>query len=267
MFKTRRKIKREKSNYIIQSVSHALDVLEEFHGDVDELGVTDLSKLLKLHKNNVFRILATLEARGYIEQNKASENYRLGLKALELGQSFINQMGLLKQARQILEQLVIDTGETGYISILRDKEVVYLDVCETKKTVRIVPRVGYRLPPYCTASGKCLIAFESSDELEKSLPRELKKYTKNTLTDKKKLVEHLKQVQTSGYGLDNEEFENEVKCAAAPIRDYTRRVVGAISISGPASRLSDKMLKDEIVPKVVKAANDISNRLGFGTAI
>jgi len=265
--KGRKKVKRDKANYVIQSVTHAFDVLEEFRGDIDELGVTDLSKKLKLHKNNVFRILATLESRGYIEQNKATENYRLGLKALELGQNFIYQMGLLKQARAILEQLVLDTGETGYISILRDKEVVYLDACEAKKTVRIVPRVGYRLPPYCTASGKCLIAFESIDELEKSLPKELKKYTKNTITDRKKFLEHLKQVQSEGFALDNEEFENEVKCAAAPIRDYTRRVVGTISISGPASRLSDKYVKEEIVPKVVKAANGISKRLGFGTAI
>jgi len=92
-------VKRDKSNYIIQSVAHALDVLEEFKGDAVELGVTELSKKLKLHKNNIFRLLATLEARGYIEQNKSTENYRLGLKSLELGQTFIRQMGLLRQAR------------------------------------------------------------------------------------------------------------------------------------------------------------------------
>ena len=86
----------------------ALDLLEQFHDDVDELGVTELSKRLKLHKNNVFRLLATLESRGYIEQNKATENYRLGLKALELGQTFIKQMGLLRQAKPILEKIVED---------------------------------------------------------------------------------------------------------------------------------------------------------------
>ena len=91
--------RKEKSEYIIQAVSHALDLLEQFHDEVDELGVTELSKRLKLHKNNVFRLLATLESRGYIEQNKATENYRLGLKALELGQTFIKQMGLLRQAK------------------------------------------------------------------------------------------------------------------------------------------------------------------------
>ena len=96
-------VRREKSNYVIQSVSHAFDVLEQFNGNVDEIGVTELSKRLKLHKNNVFRVLATLEARGYIEQNKATENYRLGLKCLQLGQIFLHQMGLLQQAKATLE--------------------------------------------------------------------------------------------------------------------------------------------------------------------
>ena len=99
-------VRREKSNYVIQSVAHALDVLEQFSGDTDELGVTDLSKRLKLHKNNVFRLLATLESRGYIEQNKATENYRLGLRCLQMGQTYVEQMGLLRQAQPIMEALM-----------------------------------------------------------------------------------------------------------------------------------------------------------------
>src|SRR5918912_3861014 len=98
-------VRREKSNYTIQSVSHALDVLEQFNGSVDELGVTELSKRLKLHKNNVFRLLATLESRGYIEQNRATENYRLGVRCLQLGQSYVEHMGLLRQARPIMAEL------------------------------------------------------------------------------------------------------------------------------------------------------------------
>src|SRR5215510_9139477 len=83
-------VRRDKTNYVIQSVAHSLDVLEQFSRDVDELGVTELSKRLKLHKNNVFRLLATLEARGYIEQNRSTENYRLGIRCLNLGRSYIN---------------------------------------------------------------------------------------------------------------------------------------------------------------------------------
>src|SRR5208337_4853464 len=138
-------VRRDKTNYVIQSVAHSLDVLEQFSRDVDELGVTELSKRLKLHKNNVFRLLATLEARGYIEQNRVTENYRLGLKTLELGQTFIRQMGLLRQSKPVLEALVKECNETTYVSILKDFNIIYLDAVETDMTVRVVPRVGSRL--------------------------------------------------------------------------------------------------------------------------
>src|ERR1035437_11163955 len=101
-------VRRDKTNYLIQSVAHAFDVLEQFFGDVDELGVTELSKRLKLHKNNVFRLLATLEARGYIEQNKATENYRLGIRCLRLGQRFVMQTGLLRQERPVMGHVAED---------------------------------------------------------------------------------------------------------------------------------------------------------------
>src|SRR6266478_4193316 len=107
-------VRRNKTNYVIQSVAHALDVLEQFFGEVDELGVTELSKRLKLHKNNVFRLLATLEARGYIEQNKATENYRLSVSCLRIGRRFVTQMGLLLQSRAILEDLVKTTRESAF---------------------------------------------------------------------------------------------------------------------------------------------------------
>src|SRR6478735_11445098 len=119
-------VRRETSNYVIQSVSHALDVLEQFNGTVDETGVTELSKRLKLHKNNVFRLLATLESRGYIEQNRSTENYRLGVRCLQLGQSYVRHMGLLRQAAPILGDLVRQARETAYLGLLRRGGVVPL---------------------------------------------------------------------------------------------------------------------------------------------
>src|SRR6266700_365489 len=116
--------KKEKSEYIIQAVSHALDLLEQFHDDVDELGVTELSKRLKLHKNNVFRLLATLESRGYIEQNRATENYRLGIKCLHLGRRYIHHMGLVKQARPILADIARKARESAFVAIARRDGVV-----------------------------------------------------------------------------------------------------------------------------------------------
>lgn len=257
--------RKEKSEYMIQAVSHALDLLEQFHGDdVDELGVTELSKRLKLHKNNVFRLLATLESRGYIEQNKATENYRLGLKSLELGQTFIKKMGLLHQAKPVLEELVEACNETSYVAIFKDGYIVYLDVVETRLTVRVVSRVGTRLPSYCTAAGKVHLAYMSDEELESYLPsQELEAYTPHSITDRDVLKKDLAKVFEQGYAFDIEELDIGVRCVAAPIRDYTRRIVGALSISGPATRFSDERLEKELVPLVTRAAEELSTRLGF----
>lgn len=182
-------MQKDKSEYIIQAVSHALDLLEQFHDDIDELGVTELSKRLKLHKNNVFRLLATLESRGYIEQNKATENYRLGLNSLELGQTFIKQMGLLRQAKPILDQVVHECNETSYVAIFKDEHSVYLDVVETDLTVRVVSRVGSRLPAFATAAGKVHLAYMSSEELLEMFPiEELETFTPTTLATRTALL-------------------------------------------------------------------------------
>lgn len=256
--------KKEKAEYIIQAVSHALDLLEQFHGDVDELGVTELSKRLKLHKNNVFRLLATLESRGYIEQNKATENYRLGLKSLELGQTFIKQMGLLRQAKPILERLVGECNETAYVAIFKEGYIVYLDVVETDLTVRVVSRVGSRLPAYCTAAGKVHLSHMSEEEIDTLLPsREMRAYSATTYTDREKLKKDLRKIAEQGYAIDDEEYDLGVRCVASPIRDYTRRIVGALSISGPSMRFSDERLEKELIPLVTQAAEDLSVRLGY----
>jgi len=256
-------VRRDKSNYIIQSVAHALDVLEEFRGDMDELGVTELSKKLKLHKNNVFRILATLQSRNYIEQNKANDNYRLGIKCLELGQTFIHQRGLLKQAKAILQELAETTGETSYISFLRGNEVVYLDAVEGTSTVRVVSRVGLHMPLHATAAGKVLVAFESDDEISKRFSGELPRFTKKTKTSGAEFIKDITAVREKGYATDLEEFEDGLRCLAAPIRDYTRKVVGAISVSGPAHRLPDDRISEVIAPAVLHASTALSGRLGY----
>ena len=252
------------SEYLTQSVPHALDLLEQFRGEVEEQGVTELSKRMKLHKTKAFRLLATLESRGYIEQNKVTENYRLGLKTLELGQTFIHQMGLLRESKPVLEDLVRVCNETSYVSIIKDYNIVYLDVVETDMIVRVLPRIGSRLPAYCTAAGKIQLAHMSNEGLEKYFEqRELKPYTDKTTTDREELKKQLRLVVENGYAVDDEEMDIGVKCLSAPIRDYTRRIIGAVSISGPSMRFSYERMKNELIPLALRASEVISTRLGF----
>jgi IclR family KDG regulon transcriptional repressor len=258
--------KREKQSYVIQSVTNALNLLEEFKGDRDELGVTELSNRLKLHKNNIFRLLATLEAKGYIEQNKATENYRLGVKTLELGQTFINQLGLVRQAKPLLKEIAAECNEMAYIGTIRQNSVVYLDVEEPNQTVKVANRVGWRLPIHCTAIGKAQIAYSSEEELEKlGILNNMAKFTSNTIVDKGVFLKHLKEVSKLGYAVDNEEYNLGVKCVGVPVRDYTGRVVGGISISGPSFRMTDEVLKGKIIPIVKDIGQKVSRRLGYSS--
>jgi IclR family KDG regulon transcriptional repressor len=256
-------VQREKTNYVIQSVAHALDVLEQFYGELDELGVTELSKRLKLHKNNVFRLLATLESRGYIEQNKATENYRLGIRCLQLGQTYVNQMGLLRQARPILEEVSKQSRENTYVAVMRRSAVVPLDVVESNLPVRIITSIGEALPLHATAVGKVYLAYESEEGRRHVLGNGVAKFTDKTITDSGTLADHLKSVAERGFAVDNGEHLLDVRSVAVPVRDYTRNVVGALAVSGPAYRLIGERIEKEIVPLVVKAGKDLSSRLGF----
>ena len=200
-------VRRDKTNYVIQSVAHALDVLEQFFGDVDELGVTELSKRLKLHKNNVFRLLATLEARGYIEQNKATENYRLGIKCLHLGRRYIHHMGLVRQARPILADLARKCRESAYVAIVRREGVVPLEAAEAEdRAVRITPPIGITLPLHCTAAGKAHLAFDAEEQLKSALPETLRRFTERTIVDRAALLAQLEIVARDGYAVDSGEF-------------------------------------------------------------
>lgn len=257
-------VRREKSNYTIQSVSHALDVLEQFSGESDELGVTDLSKRLKLHKNNVFRLLATLEARGYIEQNKVTENYRLGISCLRIGQRFVTQMGLLRQARSVMSQVAKSSRETAFIAVMRNGSIVPLDAVEAEQAIRLVSRIGDPLPLHCTAVGKLHLAF-ADDELRTQLPDTLQKFTEKTIIDRSTLSQQLKKIAENGYAVDLGEHIEDVRSVAVPVRDYTRVVVGSLAIAGPAYRLTQERLEKEIVPLMLKAGKDLSTRLGFAS--
>ncbi|MCK5551804.1 MAG: IclR family transcriptional regulator, partial [Deltaproteobacteria bacterium] len=198
--------------------------------------------------------------------NRATENYRLGVKSLELGQTFIKQLGLVRQAKPFMREIVEKCNEMAYIGVIRQDSVVYLDVEEANQTVKVASRVGWRLPIHCTAIGKAQIAFASEEELAKlGILDNLQRFTPNTIIDKGEFIKHLKQVAKQGYALDNEEYNLGVRCVGVPLRDYTGRVVGGISVSGPSFRINDEMLRKEIIPRVKEAGEKVSKRLGFGT--
>jgi DNA-binding IclR family transcriptional regulator len=259
--------KKPKSDYVIQTVSHALRLLEEFRAE-DELGVTELSRRLNLHKNNVFRLLATLEQRGYIEQSSANERYRLGAKCLELGETFCRSHSLLDQARPILRDLAQEIGETVHLAQMTSFEVVHVDAQVHQQPILAPSRVGQRLPVHCTALGKVLLGATSECcrqvyDQNVVAGRELPGRTPATIVDPIKFYEQVRTAAGLGYALDLEECEEGLSCVAAPVYDRTGVAVAALSASGPSFRLGPDELLGEIVPKVVAAADRLSRDLGY----
>jgi DNA-binding IclR family transcriptional regulator len=272
-----------KSEYTIQTVANALRMLEVFHTE-SEMGVSDLARHLELHKNNAFRLLATLELAGYIQQSPETGLYRLGPRCLELGHAFARSQTLMSHARPILEKLSAEFGETAHLGALQDDQVVHLDGILPKQLVLTGSRVGERLPSHCTALGKALLAGElgassvgassaadagatSSDrthlrDAAALEARALEAFTKTTIVDSTKLIEELRNVQMQGYAVDVEEYAPGLCCVAAPVRDASTRVIAALSLSGPTFRLSEDVLHGEIAGAVVAAATRLSEELG-----
>jgi DNA-binding IclR family transcriptional regulator len=257
-------MKEDRSNYIIQKVCSALDVLDQLKMDArGELGVTELSRRLDLQKNMVFRLLASLESRNFVEQNLATGGYRLGLKNLEMCQGISHQLKLNTHARPILEELTLALQETSCVSVFKKGYVFCVDSVETPLPVRVVTQLGRWFPSYCTAAGKVFLAELGDAERELQLPAELQPFTARTLVDRKDLRKELAHVSRQGYALDDEELETGVRCVSVPIRGCDGRVVGALSVLGPSSRFSYERLDNEIVPLVRKGGEKLSMRLWY----
>jgi DNA-binding IclR family transcriptional regulator len=256
-----------KSEYSIQTVSNALRMLEAFY-DEDELGVSELARRLGLHKNNVFRLLATLEQGGYIEQSATSDRYRLGTRCLELGQAYSRGHTLQRRARPILEELARKSGETTHIAVLRGFEVVHLDGVLPDQVLLTALRIGERLPAHCTALGKVLVGCGDRALLESfgraiASSEALSSRTESTLVEVQKIFDELRSVSAQGFAVDLEECVAGIRCVAAPVFDGSGSVVAAISISAPSSRLVVDGLHGDVGRGVVAAADQLSQELGY----
>jgi len=199
-----------------------------------------------------------------VEQDKESGNYRLGMKTFEVANIFAHHLGLVRQARPILDQLAQTTGEAAYLGVLDGPSVVCVDMVDTSQPVRVVSHLGRRLPAHAAALGKAQLAFRSREEREEMWKRGAPaSATARTLVEPSRLAEELSRAAEREWALEDEELEPGVRGLAAPIRDYARRVVGAIGLRGPAFRLPLERLETELAPRVRAAARDVSKRLGY----
>jgi len=250
------------------TVNKALTILPILTLEKGGMGMMELSKRIGLNRSTVYRLVSALMESGFIRQDPVTQKYSLGLKIVELAGHILAEMDVREIARAHLQKLARLSGETIHLSIMNKDgaggyEIVYIDKVEGSEAVGLLTRVGKSFPAYLTAMGKALLACLPEDELEEMLERQhFEARTENTIVNKQALVEHLKIVRSLGYAIDNEESRLTARCIGAAIFDVTGEAVAAVSISGPAFRMTRKRLKT--LSKPLKATTlDISRGLGY----
>jgi IclR family KDG regulon transcriptional repressor len=247
-------------NETVRSVERALAILGCFDDDHPLLGITEISAQLNLPKSTIHRILATLEAWGFVQQDEVSCRYQLGLRLFELGAIVGNSLGLRQAALPVLKQLSRETEETVLLVAYDSGEVVYLDALECPQPVKIDARPGKRLPAHCTASGKAFLSALPREEVERVLSRPLSGRTPKTITDAEELRCNLTLSRQRGYSISDEEYNTGIRAVAAPIVSEKGRVWGVVAVAGPAFRLSDDAIRN-LGEHTVAAARRISERI------
>jgi len=254
-----------------QSLARGLAILSTFHSDRPLIGVSELSRGLELSRSTVHRYVATLAKLGYLQQDPDSKRYRLGPKVLDLGFAALNSMDLLEVSAPHLRRLSDETQRTVNVAILDGTDVVYIERCRAarpgQQEIDLNLHVGARLPAYCTAMGKAILAFVSEERLEEVIERiDFVPRGPNTLTDPKAFREELVKVRASGIAINDEELAYGLRSIAAPIYSQSGDVLAALNLAIHRTIVSMEELVERFAPAVIQTANDISLSMGHRLA-
>jgi IclR family pca regulon transcriptional regulator len=250
-----------------QSLERGLAILSCFTPKRPVLGIADIADELGMSRSTTHRYVITLLALGYLEQG-ASRKYRLGLRVTDLGMSALNSTGLREHAHPYLEELRQRSSYTVSLAVLDGTEILYVDRARSfrrgQNGADLDLHTGSRLPIYCTAMGKLLLAnLPAGDQRELIGSLKLAKHGPNTITGKKALKEELDEVLEANFAVDDEELAKDLYSIAAPVRNEAREVVAAVDIAAPASMIPLDELVDALGPHLISTADRISARLGF----
>lgn len=241
------------------ATERVLLVLEAFDASDSALTVTEIALRVGLPVSTIHRLLQTLCRLGYVERDRDSKRYRLGLRLFELAGRAIAQHGVREVARPYLLRLAEQAEETAQLAVLYGGEALYIDMVEGPEHLRVSTSVGGRTPLHCTAMGKALLAFQPEGVLKQVLQAGLPRLTPLTTTDPDQLRTELEAVRTSGVAVILNEYRPGSGAVAAPIFRAGREVSAAVGIAGPLDRIEARLA--DLRACVTEAARQISARL------
>lgn len=248
----------------IQSLERASAILDEVARHAGGIGLAELARAVGLHASTTFHLAKTLVAVGFLRQAAETRVYRLGPKIFALAAGASGELELVRTATPVLEALAAATGESAHLAIGAGAgDVTVVARTAGSGAFQMIDRGGGVRPAYCTALGKILLAAAAPDAFERFLDEALLlPRTERSITDPDRLRQEIQQAQRQGLAFDDCEFDAEVRCVAAPVRDFTGRVVAALGLSGPVWRMSMQRVHD-VAAEVAKAATRLSSELGF----
>lgn len=245
-----------------RSVERTLDILLTFLREGRELGITELSRGLKLPKATVHRLVATLAGRGFLTRNALTSHYRIGLSLFRLGNLFLAQTEVRPAALPVILELARTTGETVNLNIVIDRRRVCIEKAESTHDIRHFVELGRPSPLYGGASGKVLLAFLDDVDIQAVIAAGLRPLGPRTITDPERLQRSLAEIRRRGYATSADERVPGASAVSAPVRDGTGRVVAGLTISGPTYRFTPERVR-QYVGLVQQGAARISAALGY----
>ena len=250
----------EKKYYKIASLEKGIKILEllAVHG---ELSVSEAARLMDTNRAGSHRFIATLKDLGYVEKNSAGK-YQPTLKIMNLATKVANRFEIRRVAKPYMHRLSMMFKETINLGLFKNQEIIHIDKIDSLEVLRMDSALGDKAPAYCTGLGKSILAFLPEHELVHYLDNnELTPLAPNTITDREVFLAELERVRQNGYALDDEEMTIGLRCIAAPIFDHNAYPAYAISISGPAMRLTHRVLED-MKEILLTASQELSRAMG-----
>jgi DNA-binding IclR family transcriptional regulator len=247
----------------VQSIARAFKILEAIADHSDGISHADLSKAVGLHASTAFHLVRTMLALGYLRQDPETKRYHIARRVFLLAAQVSDEVNLVNAALPLMRELAESLGETAHLGVLSREGAITIAKSEGTSTFRVSERVGVLRPAHCTAIGKAMLASLPKTELDDFLARaELKEFTPRTIVDPARLRRELDRVREAGYAVDDAEFNAELRCAAALVRDFSGRGIAALGISGPTWRIKAEDIT-RAAKRVAAAADRLSAELGF----
>lgn len=246
----------------VRAVERALDVLLCFTNQTPELTMTQIAEKVGIHKSTAHRLLATLENKRFIQRDQNTGIYRLGIRLLQMAYLTQEQNDLRRLAVPFMHRLCDQYEENIDLTVLDDTDVIFVNILEGPRRVKLAAAIGQRLPAFATASGKAILGFLTEKQVKRILNRGMPKLTQYTLNSPDVLFDNLNTVRELGFAISEQELEEQINAVAAPIFDQEHYPIASIAIAGPAYRLTRERMM-EIGPNLVATTQEISQEIAM----